>query len=68
MLTSGSHPYGDRFERDVNILRDAKSLDALESFGEEGLEAIDLIEGMLEFEAGKRCVSLFSLSLLFMLF
>lgn len=54
VLTSGGHPYGDRFERDVNIIKDAKSLEGLESFGEEGLEAIDLITKMLDSDATKR--------------
>lgn len=54
ILTSGSHPYGDRYERDINIMKDEKSLSSLESFGEEGLEAIDLINSMLKFEASKR--------------
>ncbi|EAU84069.1 other/IRE protein kinase [Coprinopsis cinerea okayama7 len=53
-LTNGSHPYGDRFEREVNILKDAKSLDLLERFGEEGTEACDLIEKMLDPEASER--------------
>jgi serine/threonine-protein kinase/endoribonuclease IRE1 len=55
-LTSGGHPYGDRFEREVNIMRDVKDLSALERFGEEGTEATDLISGMLSFEARARCV------------
>jgi serine/threonine-protein kinase/endoribonuclease IRE1 len=59
-LTNGGHPYGDRFEREVNILRDAKSLDMLERFGEEGTEACDLIEHMLHPEASGRCVYLIS--------
>jgi serine/threonine-protein kinase/endoribonuclease IRE1 len=46
-LTSGGHPYGDRFEREVNILRNSKDLKGLEPFGEEGVEARDLIERML---------------------
>ncbi|KAH8112370.1 hypothetical protein DFH11DRAFT_1607229 [Phellopilus nigrolimitatus] len=54
ILTNSGHPFGDRYEREVNILKDAKSLSALESFGEEGLEAIDLITGMLNTEASKR--------------
>ncbi|KAF8166060.1 hypothetical protein BJ912DRAFT_889548 [Pholiota molesta] len=53
-LTSGGHPYGDRFEREVNIMRDVKDLSALERFGEEGTEATDLISGMLSFEARAR--------------
>ncbi|KAF8153220.1 hypothetical protein B0H34DRAFT_800449 [Crassisporium funariophilum] len=52
-LTGGGHPYGDRFEREVNILRDAKSLEGLE-FGEEGMEARDLIGKMISFEASGR--------------
>ncbi|KAH6910717.1 other/IRE protein kinase [Coprinopsis sp. MPI-PUGE-AT-0042] len=53
-LTNGSHPYGDRFEREVNILKDAKTLDLLERFGEEGTEACDLITHMLDPEASQR--------------
>lgn len=53
-LTGGSHPYGDRFEREANIMKDAKSLDGLEHFGEEGTEARDLIGGMLNLQANLR--------------
>lgn len=53
-LTNGAHPFGDRFEREVNILKNAKNLDALERFGEEGSEATDLIEKMLDPEARER--------------
>lgn len=55
-LTCGSHPYGDRYERDVNIFKDAKDLSALHSFGEEGLEAVDLISHMLDPTASDRFV------------
>jgi serine/threonine-protein kinase/endoribonuclease IRE1 len=54
VLTNGLHPFGDRFEREVNILKNAKSLDSLEQFGEEGLEAVDLITNMLDPEAYNR--------------
>jgi serine/threonine-protein kinase/endoribonuclease IRE1 len=53
-LTNGGHPYGDRYEREVNILKDIKGLDALDRFGEEGTEAVDLIEHMLNPEPSKR--------------
>jgi serine/threonine-protein kinase/endoribonuclease IRE1 len=56
VLTSAGHPFGDRYEREVNILRDVKSLDGLDRFGEEGAEAVDLIETMLDPEPSKRCV------------
>lgn len=46
-LTSGDHPFGDKFEREVNILKGAASLDGLEGMGEEGAEAVDLIRRML---------------------
>jgi serine/threonine-protein kinase/endoribonuclease IRE1 len=55
-LTNGGHPFGDRFEREVNIMRDQKSLHGLEGFGEEGSEAVDLINSMLAPEAADRCV------------
>lgn len=54
-LTGGEHPYGDRFERERNIIKDIKDLKGLESFGEEGLEADDLITAMLRPEAYERC-------------
>ena len=55
-LTNGGHPFGERFEREVNIMRDQKSLEGLEGFGEEGLEAVDLISSMLAPEAADRFV------------
>ncbi|KAG1737524.1 uncharacterized protein EDB91DRAFT_1055143 [Suillus paluster] len=54
VLTNGLHPFGDRFEREVNILKNAKSLDGLQQFGEEGSEAVDLITKMLDPEACNR--------------
>jgi len=53
-LTNGCHPFGDRFEREVNILKNAKCLNGLERFGEEGSDAVDLIEAMLNPEASGR--------------
>ena len=55
-LTNGGHPFNDRFEREVNILPDQKSLHGLEGFVEEGLEAVDLINSMLAPEAADRFV------------
>nr|VWO95301.1 Pectinesterase (EC [Ganoderma boninense] len=54
VLTNGFHPFGDRFEREFNILKNAKSLEGLERFGEEGTEAVDLIDRMLSPEAYER--------------
>ncbi|KAI0682674.1 ribonuclease 2-5A-domain-containing protein [Cytidiella melzeri] len=54
VLTNGGHPFGDRYERDVNILKNAKCLDGLERFGEEGSDAVDLITKMLDPEASRR--------------
>ncbi|RDB19766.1 Serine/threonine-protein kinase ppk4 [Hypsizygus marmoreus] len=53
-LTNGNHPFGDRFEREVNILKNAKNLEGLERFGEEGAEAVDLISSMLDPAAYER--------------
>lgn len=55
-LTNGDHPYGDRYEREVNIMKDTKDLSGVERFGEEGTEAKDLIMRMLELEPSKRLV------------
>ncbi|KAF7982779.1 hypothetical protein HWV62_25679 [Athelia sp. TMB] len=59
-LTNGGHPYGDRFEREVNILKNQKSLEGLERFGEEGAEAAELISSMLSIEARERLVMYFA--------
>jgi serine/threonine-protein kinase/endoribonuclease IRE1 len=56
VLTNGSHPFGGRFEREVNIIKNVKNLDGLERFGEEGSEAVDLIGRMLDPEASRRQV------------
>lgn len=56
VLTNGGHPFGDRFERESNIYKNAKSLEGLERFGEEGSEAVDLIAKMLSPEAPERYV------------
>jgi serine/threonine-protein kinase/endoribonuclease IRE1 len=56
-LTNGGHPFGDRFEREVNILKNVKSLEKLERFGEEGSDAAELISSMLSTEAYDRYVS-----------
>lgn len=58
VLTNGGHPFGERYEREMNIMKNVKSLDGLETFGEEGSEAVDLITRMLCPEASERYVSL----------
>ncbi|OCH94596.1 hypothetical protein OBBRIDRAFT_747261 [Obba rivulosa] len=54
VLTNGGHPFGERYEREVNILKNAKCLEGLERFGEEGADAADLIDRMLSPEAYHR--------------
>ncbi|KAH9903443.1 hypothetical protein C8Q73DRAFT_674698 [Cubamyces lactineus] len=54
VLTNGLHPFGDRFEREFNILKNSKNLEGLERFGEEGAEGVDLITRMLSPEAYDR--------------
>lgn len=61
-ITGGEHPYGDRFEREVNILKDAKSLEWLERLGEEGSEATDVIHRMLNPDPKHRYVLFLSVS------
>ncbi|KAK7053035.1 bifunctional endoribonuclease/protein kinase ire1 [Paramarasmius palmivorus] len=58
-LTNGQHPFGDRFEREVNILKGTMNLDGLDKvdggmWSEEGVEARDLIQRMLSDEARDR--------------
>ncbi|CAK5268517.1 unnamed protein product [Mycena citricolor] len=54
VLTNGGHPFGDRFEREANIMKGTKNLAGLERFGEEGQEAVDLIGAMIHPEAHQR--------------
>ncbi|KAJ3037493.1 bifunctional endoribonuclease/protein kinase ire1 [Rhizophlyctis rosea] len=54
VLTGGSHPFGDRFVREVNILKGNFRLDKLDAMGEEGYEAKDLIKRMIAKDAKKR--------------
>ena len=55
-LTSGGHPYGDRFEREGNIIKDNKQLSLLSQFcsAEESTEAYDLITCMLHPQPSQR--------------
>ncbi|KAJ3820981.1 hypothetical protein F5880DRAFT_1486977 [Lentinula raphanica] len=55
MLSAGGHPFGDRFEREINIIKGFKDLTALgERYGEEGVDAADLIEKMLSSDSSLR--------------
>ena len=67
VLTNGSHPFGSKFEREVNIIKSIKNLDGLERFGEEGSEAVNLIGRMLDPEAQRRQVGSASPLLLFLI-
>lgn len=48
LLTSGDHPYGARYEREINIMRNQANLSRLAAFGEEGFEASHLILSMIQ--------------------
>ncbi|ORZ00515.1 kinase-like domain-containing protein, partial [Syncephalastrum racemosum] len=48
VLTGGDHPYGDRFVRESNILKGEYDLDKLNTMGEDGVDAMDLIASMLD--------------------
>lgn len=43
-MTGGKHPYGDSFERDVNIVNDRKDLFLVENVP----EAVDLFSQLLD--------------------
>lgn len=58
VLTRGEHPYGAKYEREVNILRDCRSLDKLDGLGEEAVEVQDLITSMIATDPRARCVVL----------
>lgn len=54
LLTTGDHPFGSRYEREVNIMRNQASLSRLAAFGEEGFEASHLIHSMIQPEPSAR--------------
>jgi serine/threonine-protein kinase/endoribonuclease IRE1 len=54
VITRGDHPFGGRYEREVNILKGRTSVEGLESLGDEAFEAQDLILRMVEAEPQNR--------------
>lgn len=54
VLSNGQHPFGTRFERELNVLRGAHDLSWLSSLGEEGYEARHLILGCICSDPAKR--------------
>lgn len=56
VLSGGDHPFGNRFGRENNILNGDYDLDKLDSMGEDGIEAKDLVERMISTEPKQRLV------------
>ncbi|CAG8502721.1 5803_t:CDS:2 [Diversispora eburnea] len=54
VLSDGDHPFGDRYSREINILKGVYELNKLDGVGEEGIMARDLIERMIERDPKKR--------------
>ncbi|CAJ0631521.1 12653_t:CDS:10 [Entrophospora sp. SA101] len=54
VLSRGDHPFGDRYSREINILKGVYDLNKLDDVGEKGIEARDLIERMIERDPQKR--------------
>eukprot|EP00842_Homolaphlyctis_polyrhiza_P003410 jgi/Hompol1/406/HPOL_003470-RA len=54
VLTSGGHPFGEKFAREVNVLRGNHRLDALDMVGEDSVLAKDLIRRMIAKDPNKR--------------
>ncbi|KAJ3030020.1 UNVERIFIED_CONTAM: bifunctional endoribonuclease/protein kinase ire1 [Siphonaria sp. JEL0065] len=53
-LTGGVHPFGDKYTREINILRGNHRLDRLDGLLDGGLEAKDLIKKMIFKDPKKR--------------
>ena len=56
VLTGGHHPYGDRFDRERNIVKNLKDLSLLENLDACKEEAKDLVDSMTKFNPKDRCV------------
>lgn len=54
VLSNGEHPFGDRYSREINILKGVYDLNKLDGIGEEGIIARDLIERMIERDPKRR--------------
>ena len=54
LLTGGEHPFGGRYEREMNILQGKASLDRLDGLGEEAVEVQDLILRMVATDPRER--------------
>lgn len=54
VLSGGDHPFGNRFGRENNILVGNYDLSKLDSMGEDGVEAKDLVERMISSEPKSR--------------
>lgn len=54
VLSGGDHPFGNRFGRENNILNGHFDLSKLDSMGEDGVEAKDLVERMISAEPKSR--------------
>lgn len=61
VLTRGEHPFGGRYEREMNILQGKVCLDRLDGLGEEAVEVQDLILRMVATNPRERYVPRFSL-------
>ncbi|KAI9894501.1 MAG: bifunctional endoribonuclease/protein kinase ire1 [Vezdaea aestivalis] len=48
VLTGGAHPFGDRYMREGNIIKNQPDLSQLESLGDSSYEARDMIERMIQ--------------------
>lgn len=56
VLTGGEHPFGGRYEREMNILRGKVSLERLDGLGEEAFEVQDAITRMVASNPRERFV------------
>lgn len=54
VLSNGDHPFGSKFEREINIIRNSPALSRLDGLGEEGHEAQALILLMLSPDPRRR--------------
>ncbi|SCV71698.1 BQ2448_3286 [Microbotryum intermedium] len=54
VLTRGEHPFGGRYEREMNILQGKISLERLDGLGEEAVEVQDLITRMVATDPRER--------------